>query len=272
MCWDGQFAFEPRNGWPIVYALVMPDRIDVDGASVEYRRWGEGPPRIVMLHDGLGSIAQWRSTPAVVADRTGVGVLVYSRPGHGASRPTPDGPWPTLWLHEQADLLASLLDAFEIADPFLVGHSDGGSISLIHAASTVKCQGLVALAPHSFVEPVCVSAISAMRAQPDRIVESLAAFHDDAAAVFEAWSGVWVSEEFGRWDIRSSLSAITCPTVIVQGDADDYATDAQLWSTVDAIGSGARGELLPGYGHLIHHQSEDMVADIVARSFADSGG
>lgn len=248
----------------------MPERIDVGGASVEYRIWGGGAPRIVMLHDGLGSIAQWRETPTEVADRTGVGVVAYNRPGHGGSTPVPTGPWPTLWLHEQARLLAALLDRLGIADPFLVGHSDGGSISLIHAASGATVQGIVALAPHSFVESVCVSAISAMRAEPGRIIRSLNPYHANAAAVFEAWSGVWVSDDFGRWDIRSRLAAITCPTLVVQGDADAYATDQQLWSTVDAIGDAARGELLPGVGHLIHHQRVDVVVDLAASAFAGS--
>lgn len=250
----------------------MPERIGVAGTTIEYQIWGDGEPRIVMLHDGLGSIAQWRNTPAVLADRTGVAIMAYNRPGHGASTPVPTGPWPTLWLHEQAELLASLLGTLGLSDPFLVGHSDGGSISLIHAASGAPCQGIVALAPHSFVEPICVSAISAMRARPDRILRSLAPFHDDAAAVFEAWSGVWVSEEFQRWDIRDRLSTIGCPIVVVQGTDDDYATEAQLRSTVEAIGPAAQGRLLEGYGHLIHHQSVDLVVDIVGRTLAETAG
>lgn len=250
----------------------MPERIDVGGASIEFQIWGDGAPQIVMLHDGLGSIAQWRETPAELADRTGVAVVAYNRPGHGSSTPIPSGPWPTLWLHEQAGLLASVLDRLEIVDPFLVGHSDGGSISLIHAASGAAVQGIVALAPHSFVESVCVSAISAMRAEPTRIVRSLVPYHANAAAVFEAWSGVWVSEEFGRWDIRDRLASITCPILVLQGDADDYATDEQLWSTVEAIGNSASGELLPGLGHLIHHQRVDIVVDRVASAHAGALG
>lgn len=250
----------------------MPERIDIADASVEYRVWGAGPPRIVMLHDGLGSIAQWRDTPAELADRTGAAVLAFNRPGHGGSTPIPAGPWPTLWLHDQAHLLARLLRELEIADPFLVGHSDGGSISLIHAASGAPCQGIVALAPHSFVEPVCVDAISAMRAEPSRIVRSLDPYHVDAVAVFEAWSGVWVSDDFGRWDIRDRLAAIECPTLVVQGDDDDYATDDQLWSTVAAIGDAAKGVLLPGFGHLLHHQQVDVVVDLAAAAYAESLG
>lgn len=248
----------------------MSERIEVGHATVEYRIWGDGPPQIVMLHDGLGSVAQWRDTPEVLAERTGVAVMAYNRPGHGASTPVPNGPWPTRWLHAQADLLTQLLAELDIIAPLLVGHSDGGSIALLHAASGAPCRGLVALAPHSFVESICVAAISAMRAAPERIVRSLDPYHDHAGAVFDAWSGVWVSDEFARWDVRHQLGSISCPTVVVQGDADGYATEAQLRSTVAAVGPAARGVLLDGVGHLIHHECHEVVVDIVARTFADA--
>jgi pimeloyl-ACP methyl ester carboxylesterase len=40
---------------------------------------------IVMLHEGLGSVAMWKDFPERVAKATGCGVLVYSRYGHGKS-------------------------------------------------------------------------------------------------------------------------------------------------------------------------------------------
>ncbi len=45
----------------------------------------ERSPTIVMLHEGLGSIALWKDFPHRLAERTGCGVLVYSRYGHGSS-------------------------------------------------------------------------------------------------------------------------------------------------------------------------------------------
>ena len=42
-------------------------------------------PTIVMLHEGLGSVALWKDLPAKLAERTGSGVLAYSRYGHGNS-------------------------------------------------------------------------------------------------------------------------------------------------------------------------------------------
>ena len=58
----------------------------------------------------------------------------------------------------------ALLDRLGIERPLLVGHSDGASIALIHAAPRgARCAGLVCMAPHVFVEPVCVESIAKIR-------------------------------------------------------------------------------------------------------------
>ena len=41
---------------------------------------------IVMLHEGLGCVAMWRDFPERMAERTGLGVLAYSRAGYGRSQ------------------------------------------------------------------------------------------------------------------------------------------------------------------------------------------
>src|SRR5258708_16780837 len=61
----------------------------IDGKRLETLRYapartGAGAT-IVMLHEGLGSIAMWKDFPERVAETTGCGGLVYSRYGHGKS-------------------------------------------------------------------------------------------------------------------------------------------------------------------------------------------
>ena len=88
----------------------------------------------MFLHEGLGSVALWRDFPDKVAARLGARALVYSRFGYGHSdglaKRTPR------FMHEEAlDVLPALLDQLGIERPLLVGHSDGASIALIHAAA-----------------------------------------------------------------------------------------------------------------------------------------
>ncbi len=226
-----------------------------------------------MLHDGLGSIDQWRDIPADVAARTGRSVLAYDRPGHGRSKPVPNGPWPADWLHIEADRLERLLTVLqteseiEIHNPLLVGHSDGGSIALLYAAADRRAnpplRGVITLAAHSWVEPSCYDAIVGMRENPTPIVAGLARNHEHPAAVFEAWSGVWVSDGFRPWDVRPNLHTIDCPTLIAQGRNDEYASDVHAIDTATAVGANGEYRLLKGVGHLLHHQDPALIVDVI---------
>src|SRR5438270_3826745 len=109
----------------------------VDGHRLEtlfYPALDETRSTIVMLHEGLGSVSQWRDFPARLAAATQCGVMAYSRYGHGASdvlrEPRSDG----FMHHEATVVLPGLLEALHIELPVLLGHSDGGSIALIYAA------------------------------------------------------------------------------------------------------------------------------------------
>lgn len=243
---------------------VSETSIVIEGRVLACSTWGSGPPDIVLLHDGLGSISQWRGVPAELAERTGATVFAYERAGHGRSTPVPTGAWPADWLHREALVLAAVIDEVGAAAPLVVGHSDGGSIGLIHAAGGGRCSGVVALAAHSWVEPICSAAIAAMRTDPAPIIRGLARHHVVPEAVFEAWSGVWTSEEFAAWDIRPMLGDIECPALIVQGDADEYATQAQLDETAAAIGSNGTGQVVKGAGHILHHHAPGAVVALVA--------
>lgn len=230
-----------------------------------------------MAHDGLGSFQQWRTVPENLASRTGRGVLAYNRPGHGRSTPIPTGAWPADWLQQQAALLNHLLDEFDIERPILVGHSDGGSIVLIHASEwPQRCRGVIALSPHSFVEPVCVDAITALRANPAPMVGALSAYHHDAAAMFDAWSGGWVSEGFSTWDVRATLEQVRAPSLVVQGSQDEFATVGMLHETVAALEGRLQervvdGRLLDGLGHMLLHEAPDVMVELIGEFVAGIG-
>lgn len=245
----------------------MPTQITLDGRTISYEVWGAGPPTIVLLHEGLGSIRLWKSVPEAVAERTGETVMAYERPGHGSSLPVPTGPWPADWLHIEAAFLARLLGHLGVERPLLVGHSDGGSIALLAAAEGhLTPRGILTLAAHSWVEQLCYDSIVEMRADAAGISARLARSHDAPAALFEAWSGVWVSAQFRDWDMRPALHTIDVPTLVAQGSADEYACQEHPMVTAESIGANATSELLPGLGHLLHHEDPAMIIDLIVRA------
>jgi pimeloyl-ACP methyl ester carboxylesterase len=211
-------------------------------------------PTLVFLHEGLGSIGLWRTFPADVrAALGGAATLVYSRHGYGRSVVVPEARTVDYMHREALDALPALLRQLGVAQPVLVGHSDGASIALIHAGAGHPVAGLVVIAPHVFVEPESIVGIEAARSAfvTTDLRDKLARHHDDVDATFRGWNDIWLSPAFRSWNIEASLPGITAPVLAVQGEADAYGTLAQL----DAIEAGVAGPferlVVPG-GHTLH--------------------
>src|SRR6266513_4406271 len=106
---------------------------------------GAGKPTLVFLHEGLGSIRQWRDFPASVAAASGCRALVYDRYGYGQSDVLAESRRTVKFMHDEALLsLAEFLSCLKVENPILVGHSDGASIALIHAGAGHPVRGVVA--------------------------------------------------------------------------------------------------------------------------------
>jgi pimeloyl-ACP methyl ester carboxylesterase len=244
--------------------------VTIDGRPIEYRAiLGQaGPlPTLVFLHEGLGSVALWRDFPDKIARRLGVPAMIYSRFGYGESggllaKRTPG------FMHEEAlDVLPRLLDQLEIQRPLLVGHSDGASIALIHAAVAKRpVSGVVCMAPHAFVEPICVESIAKIRDTYFKtdLKQRLAKYHARVDDAFLGWADIWLEPEFRAWSIEDLIGDITQPMLLIQGRDDEYGTLAQL----DRIEAGAKVPVsrlvLDRCGHSPHRDQETAVTDAIA--------
>jgi pimeloyl-ACP methyl ester carboxylesterase len=214
--------------------------VKVGGLELETVEIAGSGPALVFLHEGLGSVALWRDFPARLAAVTGRRALLYSRAGHGQSD-VPDGDRTPRFMHEEAlEVLPELLRVAGVAEPVLVGHSDGGSIALIHAAQH-PVSGLVLLAPHVFVEDVTVASIEEARetfATTD-LGARMARHHRHAERTFRLWNDIWLAHAFRSWNIEDVLGNVTAPTLLIQGEHDQYGTLAQI----DAIERGVAGNV-----------------------------
>ena len=238
---------------------------------IEYRwiaRQRAGGPLIVFLHEGLGSVSMWRDFPDLLCERLQVRGLVYSRPGYGRSTPrATQERWGVDFMHRQAhEVLPSLLRALHVHEkPWLLGHSDGGSIALLHAARFPdRVAGLVVLAPHLFVEEFgLVSIRRARQAYLDTGLKArLARHHDDVDSAFWGWNDIWLDPAFERWNIQSELRSITCPVLAIQGADDEYGTLAQIEHIEQALAQ-TRLLVLPRCGHSPHRDQPQAVIDAV---------
>ena len=137
------------------------------GRQLEYR-WipprHHGTPTLVLLHEGLGSAELWGDFPDRLAQRTGAGTLIYSRYGYGRSDALRESRDSDYLECEALTGLPEVLAARDVRFPVLIGHSDGASIALIHAADgRWPVRGLVLEAPHILVEDVTIRGIQRAR-------------------------------------------------------------------------------------------------------------
>jgi len=247
--------------------------LSVRGRSLEYRRIAAAAdgPTLVFLHEGLGSISQWRDFPDRIAAATGLPAIVYARYGHGQSEVLQQ-PQGVDFMHREAlESLPELLRQLGVERPILIGHSDGASIALIYAGAGHPLRGLVAMAPHVFVEDISIEGITAAKQtfETTDLPQKLARHHRDAVKTFYGWNDVWLAPAFRSWNIEAFLPAITCPLLAIQGHGDEYGTMAQ----VDAIARLAGGPVevlkLDQCGHSPQKDQPEIVAgaviDFVAR-------
>jgi pimeloyl-ACP methyl ester carboxylesterase len=216
-----------------------------------------------MLHEGLGSVALWRDFPQRLAKATDRRVLVYSRYGYGRSDPLTE-PRRVDFMHMEAlPTLTELLDTLEIRDPVLFGHSDGGSIALIHAARAHRpTSAVIALAPHVFVEAYGLQSIRESRRAylEDDLRERLARRHRDVESAFWGWNDIWLHPDFVSWNIEAMLPEIHCPVLGIQGLDDQYGTMAQLDRIERSVRNFRRLELLE-CGHSPHRDQPAAVVE-----------
>jgi pimeloyl-ACP methyl ester carboxylesterase len=245
----------------------MP-RAPLLNTELEYRLIPGDPnlPYLVFLHEGLGSVSLWRDFPDKVTRQTGARALIYSRQGYGQSGPL-TAPRTPQFMHEEAlVVLPTLLKRFGIETPILIGHSDGASIALIHAAiHPTTTRATVLMAPHVFVEAITRESIAriAETYETTDLRQRLQRHHAHVDDAFHGWSRIWLDPRFQSWSLGAEVQRLAVPTLIIQGEDDAYGTLAQL----DAISEVAPGPVqrlvLSACGHVPFRDQELAVLDAI---------
>ena len=234
----------------------------VHGVDLETRRIEGRSDRapIVFLHEGLGSVAMWSTRqqdwPQALCQATGRAGWVYSRRGYGQSASIPDvrgrNRLPAHYMHDEAwQVLPELLRLCGVSQPVLLGHSDGGTIALLHAARHPVTAAVV-MAPHLWVEDMSLRAIEAAKFAFEQgdLRQRLARFHADVDVAFWQWNDVWLSDAFRAFDIREECRRILSPVLAIQGEDDAYGSLRHLTELHTA--STVQREVLSKCGHSPH--------------------
>ena len=250
---------------------VFDSFAQVPGGSVFVRRWrvahSQRPP-IIMLHDSLGSVEQWRDFPAALAATTSSEVIAYDRLGFGRSAPRSQRPSAEFVSDEAVTFFPPLQRALGITRFSLFGHSVGGAMALVIAASQSEaCDGVITEAAQAFVEPRTLAAIRSAKAhfcEPDQF-EKLARWHGDKARwVLDAWTEVWLSPEFLSWDIDHYLAQVGCPVLAIHGDLDEYGSVEFPRRITSKVKGPSELVMLKNCGHVPHRERRQDVLSLTS--------
>ena len=207
---------------------------EVNGHSVYYEMTINGnEPWVVFLHEGLGSVPQWKNFPQDFCRENHYSCFVYDRYGHGKSSMLNEKR-SNDFVFEQADELNTILKTVGISEKyFLFGHSDGATIALIHAARFPdQVLAVVSEAAHVVIEEHSRQGLlkaKEMFETGGKLKQGLERYHGEKTeSMFHGWADTWLREDFREWTMFDTLRNITSPVLAVQGDHDEYGTYHQL--------------------------------------------
>lgn len=247
----------------------MSTNTELHLANIAVERIGSyrNRPTIVFLHDSLGCIKLWRDFPQRLSAATQCNVLIYDRQGYGQSCPFSYDERAINYLEQEADILNDLLVYWGLDQVLLFGHSDGGSIALLAAAKYPhKIMGIITEGAHIYVEDITLEGIqTALHLyKTTNLKEKLEKYHGDkTAALFEAWAKTWTKDAFRSWNIESFLPAIQCPSLIIQGEDDEYGTLQQVYDTVAQCTGPSTPFIIPQVMHTPHKEVPELILERV---------
>ena len=239
--------------------------VNINGTelAVQHLHIADNRPTIIFLHDSLGCIELWRDFPSELGKATNCNVLVYDRQGYGKSSPFSVAGRDNFYMEKEADVLSKLVIQLGIEDAILFGHSDGGSIALIAAGKHPKnIRAVITEGAHIFVEDITLRGIraGAEAYHTTNLKERLKKYHGDKTeAMFWAWAKTWLTDKFRTWNIESFLPQIQCPVLVIQGDNDEYGTEAQVDGIVNQTVGEAVKLMIPEIGHTPHKEARETV-------------
>jgi non-heme chloroperoxidase len=263
-----------------------------DGAEIHYRDWGDTGTPVLLSHGWPLNGDAWEAAALFLAEH-GHRVIAHDRRGHGRSTRT----WLGNDMDTYADDLSCLIEALDLEELTLVGHSTGGGeiVRFVgrHGTDRVARIVLVSAVPPLMLRtddnpdglPIEVfdgirAGETANRAQLYRDLADGPFFgHNRTGDVAQGfrdafWSQGMASghrgafeciEAFSATDFREDLAAIDVPTLVIHGDDDQIVPFEVGGKRSAALVRDARLVVYEGSGHALPDTDRERLhADLLA--------
>ena len=269
----------------------MPTITTKDGTGIFYRDWGQGQP-ILFSHGWPLSADAWNGQMLFFGSQ-GYRVIAHDRRGHGRS----DQPWQGNNMDQYADDLANLVEALDLRDTVMIGHSTGGGEVARyigrHGTGRVAKVVLVGAVPPLMLkteanpEGTSMEVFDGIRkgTAGDRsqffkdLTLPFYGFNRDGAKVNEGLrQSFWLQgmmgsikgeydciREFSEVDYTADLERIDKPTLVIHGDVDQIVPIRASAEKTAKIVKNAELKVYPGGAHgLAETEIDKFNADVLA--------
>ncbi|MEK8216274.1 MULTISPECIES: alpha/beta fold hydrolase [unclassified Paenibacillus] len=250
------------------------ENVRCDGTNICYSDQGEGDV-IVLLHGFCGSSGYWEQVIPYLSGS--YRVIAPDLRGHGVS----DAPLGAYSIDQMADDVLSLLNALEIPECYLLGHSLGGYITLSFAqrhASRLKGFGLIHSTGYPDSEEAREKRLKSVSTiQNDGITTFVDGLVPGLFAPAAAPQLLQRAKEIGyrtppqgaagaalamreRPDRRDVISATALPVLLVAG-AEDGLIPAERTFTSDK--PNVTKATISGAGHMSMYEAPERLSEII---------
>jgi len=237
--------------------------VELQDATLYYEAHGQRTP-LLLLHAGWGlAINGFEYQASALADE--FCLIVPDRRGYGRSTRVESL---DADFYRPAEDMFALLDALNVREAFVWGHSDGAVIGAMMAITqSARVRGLIFEGGHLYNRKLLsLPAFETLCHDPAQLPESaqrkMIEYHgqDSWQQVIRNWAGVWLEFAEREGDLyHGRLGEIACPTLVMLGGQDEYTPVSEMQELTRRI-PNARLSVYPEAGHCVHDERSTRAA------------
>lgn len=245
--------------------LITTDFISLPEGKLFVKYWQNKASQlapIILFHESLGCVEQWRDFPQQLLHATGRSVLAYDRIGFGQSTGQTGHVKVDFIFEEALHSIPLLLQRFSIEKFIAFGHSIGGGFAAGTAIHFPQCRALIleSILAHSDEHMRHgVQVAQKLFLQPQYFARIERYHAAKAQSVLDAWTQSWLSDGLSDWSIVNEIDKIHCPTLLIHPEKDEFGHIDQAYAIINALKVPHQLALIAECGHVPHQEYPELV-------------